>query len=318
MAGGFHLRGTDSKDADEKKESLDSAGFPSDHCQTSHSGEFAVMKLSGFADEIAPELDEQIKCCKENGVTHFELRGAWGKNVLDFDKSVQIEIKAKLKSNGLAVACIGSPIGKVKIDEPWERHFQRFKIAVDSAEFFDAPLIRIFSYYPPQEGQDIHKHRDEVIRRMRLKTDYVKTRNVTLVHENEKAIYGDTGKYCLDLLKSVESPKFRAAFDFGNLVQVGENPLDAWPLLKPYTIHIHIKDVIAKEDRAVPAGHGDGHIEEILLDLKKSGYNGFLSLEPHLKAAEQFSGFSGPALFKMAADALKVICKKTGIQLATA
>jgi len=277
-----------------------------------------VMKLCGFADEIAPELDEQIKCCKETGVTHFELRGVWGKNVLDFDKSVRIEIKAKLKANGLAVACIGSPIGKVKITEPWERHFARFKIAVDSAEFFDAPLIRIFSYYPPQEGQDVHKHRDEVIRRMRLKADYVKTRNVTLVHENEKGIYGDTGKYCLDILKSVDSPKLRAAFDFGNLVQVGENPLDAWALLKPYTIHIHIKDVIGKEDRAVPAGQGDGHVEEILLDLKKSGYGGFLSLEPHLKAAGQFSGFSGPALFKMAVDALKAICKKIGIELATA
>ena len=276
------------------------------------------MKLCGFADEISPELDEQIKCCKETGVTHFELRGAWGKNVLDFDKSVRIEIRDKLKANGLAVACIGSPIGKVKINEPWEKHFGRFQIAVESAEFFQAPLIRIFSYYPPQEGQDVHKHRDEVIRRMRIKADYVKSRNVTLVHENEKDIYGDTGKYCLDILKSVDSPKLRAAFDFGNLVQVGENTLEAWRLLKPYTIHVHIKDVIGKEDRAVPAGQGDGHVEEILRDLKQIGYSGFLSLEPHLKAAGQFSGFSGPALFKLAAEALKAMCEKNGIELATA
>jgi 3-dehydroshikimate dehydratase len=274
-----------------------------------------VMKLCGFADEIAPELDEQIKCCKENGVTHFELRGVYGKNVLDFDKSVRIEVKSKLKSNGLAVISIGSPIGKVKIDEPWDKHFDRFKIAVDSAEFFGAPMIRIFSYYPP-EGGDIRKHREEVIRRMKAKVDYIKNRDVTLVHENEKAIYGEKGKECLDLLKSVDSPKFRAAFDFGNFVQVGENPLDAWPLIKPYAVHIHIKDVIAKEDRAVPAGHGDGHVEEILVDLKNSGYTGFLSLEPHLKAAGQFSGFSGPALFKMAVDALKTICARNGILLA--
>jgi 3-dehydroshikimate dehydratase len=274
------------------------------------------MKLCGFADEISPELDDQIKTCKELGVTHFELRGVYGKNVLDFDKSVRIEIKAKLKDAGIGVAAIGSPIGKVKIDEPWEKHFERFKIAVESAEFFDAPLIRIFSYYPAKEGDDVHKHRDEVIRRMKAKVDYLKNRNVTLVHENEKDIYGDTGKYCLDLLKSVDSPKFRAAFDFGNFVQVGDNPLDNWPLLKPYSVHIHIKDVKQSENRAVPAGHGDGHLEEILVDLNKSGYSGFLSLEPHLKDAKQFSGFSGPALFKMAADALKAICKKNGIQLA--
>jgi sugar phosphate isomerase/epimerase len=274
------------------------------------------MMLCGFADEIAPELDLQITCCKENSITHFELRGAYGKNVLDFDKSVRIEVKSKLKANGLGVASIGSPIGKVKINDPWDKHFERFKIAVDSAEFFGAPMIRIFSYYPPAEGEDVRTHRDEVIRRMKAKVDYVKDRNVTLVHENEKGIYGDKGKYCLDLLKSVDSPKFRAAFDFGNFVQVGENPLDAWPLIKPYAIHIHIKDVIAKDDRAVAAGQGDGHIEEILVDLKNSGYSGFLSLEPHLKAAGQFSGFSGPTLFKMAVEALKAICQRNGIALA--
>jgi hypothetical protein len=100
------------------------------------------MKLCGFADEIAPELDLQITCCKENGITHFELRGAYGKNVLDFDKSVRIEVKSKLKANGLGVASIGSPIGKVKINDPWDKHFERFKIAVDSAEFFGAPRGR--------------------------------------------------------------------------------------------------------------------------------------------------------------------------------
>jgi 3-dehydroshikimate dehydratase len=275
-----------------------------------------VMKLCGFADEIAPELDEQIKCCKENGVTHFELRGVYGKNVLDFDKSVRIEVKSKLKANGMGVACIGSPIGKVKISEPWEKHFERFKIAVESAEFFEAPMIRIFSYYPEEDGGDMSKHRDEVIRRMRAKVEYIKSRDVTLVHENEKGIYGASGKDCLDLLSAVDSPKFRAAFDFGNFVQVKQNPLEAWPSLKPYTIHIHIKDVSAKEDRAVPAGSGDGHLEPILVDLNASGYSGFLSLEPHLKAAGQFSGFSGPALFKMAVEALKAMCRKNGIKLA--
>src|ERR1700722_2631548 len=267
------------------------------------------MKLCGFADEISPQLDEQIKTCKELGVTHFELRGVYEKNVLDFDKSVRTEVKTKLKANNMGVASIGSPIGKVKIDEPWEKHFERFKIAVESAEFFEAPFIRIFSYYPAKEGEEINKKRDEVLRRMKAKVDYIKDRNVTLVHENEKGIYGDTGKNCLDLLKTINSPKFRSAFDFGNFVQVGDNPLDNWPLLKPYSVHIHIKDVKRGEERAAPAGHGDGHLEEILVDLKNSGYTGFLSLEPHLKAAQQFSGFSGPTLFKMAADALKDICK---------
>src|SRR5262249_2548641 len=110
--------------------------------------EFFVLKLAAFADEISPDLDEQIRVCKANAVTHFELRGVAGKNVLDFDTAMRNDIKKKLSDNGLGVISIGSPIGKVAIDKPWQEHFDRFKIAADAAEFFGAPLIRVFSYYP--------------------------------------------------------------------------------------------------------------------------------------------------------------------------
>ncbi len=275
-----------------------------------------MMKLAAFADEISPELEEQIKACRENAVTHFELRGAYNKNVLDFEKTLRSEIKAKLDANGLGVISIGSPIGKVKITDSWEPHFSRFKLAVESAEFFGAPFIRIFSYYPPEKDKDIRQHRDEVIRRMEAKVEYIRNHNVTIIHENEKEIYGEKGKQCLDLMQTINSPKFRSAFDFANFVQAGERPLDMWPSLKPYSVHIHIKDAMLADGKVVPAGQGDGQIEPILVDLDKSGYTGFLSLEPHLKAAGQFSGFSGPTLFKVAADALKQLCRKNNIPLA--
>jgi sugar phosphate isomerase/epimerase len=271
--------------------------------------------LAGFTDEISPSLDEQIQVCKQNGLTHFELRGVFEKNVLDFSTSQRNEIKTKLLANSLGVISIGSPIGKVKINEPWSEHFERFKIAVETAEFFDAPLIRVFSYYPP-DGGDILQHRDEVMRRFQAKMDYLGGRNLTLIHENEKAIYGAKGAQCLDLMKTINSPKFRTVFDFANFIQENEDPLNNWPLLKPYTIHIHIKDALMKTGKVVPAGQGDGHLAEILVDAYKSGYRGFLSLEPHLASAEQFKGFSGPALFTLAVDALKTLCKANRIPLA--
>jgi 3-dehydroshikimate dehydratase len=274
-----------------------------------------MMKLAGFADEISPQLDEQIAVCKQNGITHFELRGAYDKNVLDFDKALRNEIKTKLAAKGLGVVSIGSPIGKVKITDSWAEHFERFKIAVDAAEFFAAPFIRLFSYYPP-EGGDILAHRDEVLKRFRAKLDYIKNRNVVLIHENERHIYGEKGAQCLDLMETLDSPKLRSAFDFANFVQAGENPENNWPLLKPYTVHIHIKDALMKDGKVVPVGQGDGHIAPILVDAHKSGYSGFLSLEPHLSAAGTFSGFSGPKLFTAAVDALKTLCKANAIPLA--
>lgn len=275
-----------------------------------------MLKLAAFADEISKDLDEQIQVCKGHGVMHFELRGVAGKNVLEFDPSLRNEIKTKLQANGMGVACIGSPIGKIKITDPFEPHFDQFKTAVELAAFFGAPLVRIFSYYAPEKFGDMRPYRDEVLKRTQAKVNYVNGMNVTLVHENEKAIYGEKGIECLDLMKSINSPKLRSAFDFSNFVQAKEHPLDNWAFLKPYVTHIHIKDALMADGQVVPAGQGDGQMGEILADAYKSGYRGFLSLEPHLKKVGQFSGFSGPKLFGVAVTALKDLCRKHSVPLA--
>src|SRR5258708_2014888 len=156
-----------------------------------------MLKLSAFADEISPDLDEQIRVCKEIGITHVELRGVNKINVLDFNPALRQEIRTKLNDSGLGVICIGSPIGKVKINDSWPDHLERFKIAVDAAAYFSAPYIRLFSYYPPEKDDDIRQHRDEVMRRMGAKVEFVRSVPVTLLHENEVGIYGHRGPECL-------------------------------------------------------------------------------------------------------------------------
>jgi len=195
----------------------------------------------------------------------------------------------------------------------------RFKLAVDLAEFFEAPMIRVFSYYPAGgEGKGaVEPIRDEVIRRFREKCEYVADRPVTLVHENEKGIYGDVGPRCVDLMRTVEHPKLRTAFDFANFVQCKQDPLEAWPGLKPYATHIHIKDAVWDTGKVVPAGQGDGKIAPILKDAYASGYRGFLSLEPHLKVAGHSHGETGPELFKTAVRALRDVCREIDVPLAS-
>jgi 3-dehydroshikimate dehydratase len=277
-----------------------------------------MLKLAAFADEISPSLDEQIAVCKMNGVTHFELRSVNKINVLDLDKPLRNDIRDKLRASGLAVACIGSPVGKVKINDSWSAHFDRFKIAVELAEFFSAPLIRIFSYYPPEKGDDIHKYREEVLQRMHAKVDYIKGKPITIVHENEKEIYGEKAAACLDLLKGLNHPQFRCAFDFANFVQAGEHPVNNWAMLRPYVVHFHIKDTkFGGGDKMVPAGEGDGQIEPILVEAYRDGYRGFLTLEPHLLVAGHSHGETGPEMFKVAVDALKAICGRNDIALAS-
>ena len=59
------------------------------------------------------------------------------------------EFKALLDSEGFRLSAIGSPIGKIRIDEPFEPHLDKFQRAIELCGVFGTPNIRIFSYYPP-------------------------------------------------------------------------------------------------------------------------------------------------------------------------
>ena len=111
---------------------------------------------------------------------------------------------------------------------------------------------------------------------------------VRLCHENEKGIYGEKAAECKKIMDTFYGDHFQAIFDFANFVQAGEDTLEAYKLLRQYISYIHVKDARTADGSVVPAGFGDGHVKEILADLFATGFDGFLSLEPHLF---HFSGF---------------------------
>ena len=53
-------------------------------------------------------------------------------------------------------------------------------------------------------------------------------------------------------------------------------------MLKPYIRYVHVKDALWESGEVVPAGDGQGNVSKILALLDASGYDGYLSLEPHL------------------------------------
>src|SRR4051794_23119525 len=108
--------------------------------------------LSAFADEISPDPQEQINVLTQCGVRHIELRSILKTNVLDLtDLQVQ-ELKSLLEKNNFRLSAIGSPVGKIKIDQPFEPHLQRFERAIHLCQVFGTPNIRVFSYYLADGG----------------------------------------------------------------------------------------------------------------------------------------------------------------------
>jgi 3-dehydroshikimate dehydratase len=181
-----------------------------------------MFTLSAFADEIDPSPETQIEVLQSCGVRHIELRSIHKTNVLALTDLQVNEFKSLLDRNGFKLSAIGAPIGKIRIDEPFEPHLQRFQRAIDLCKIFGTPNIRIFSYYPPEGATeaDWPKWRGEVLARMSEKARRAEMAGVRLLHENEHRIYGDSPERIADLFAHVQSPALRAAYDPANFEAV--------------------------------------------------------------------------------------------------
>lgn len=277
------------------------------------------IQLSGFADEIDMDLGKQMEVLKKLEIHHVEMRGVNGKGLVEHSMSEVKEIKKHLEEGGIRLSSVGSPIGKIQITDDFAPHMELYKHTVEIAHEMEVPFIRMFSFFMP-ENESYSPYRGKVMDQLGQLADYAKANRVVLLHENEKDIYGDMADRCLEIMKEFYGEHFKAVFDFANFVQCKQDTLEAYEMLKPYIAYIHIKDALWSDASVVPAGMGDGHVEEILKMLKAGGYEGFLSLEPHLSdfvgfnALEQNSSqkkkMSGEEAFTMAYESLRNILEK--------
>ena len=192
-----------------------------------------MAKLSAFADEVIEDFRGQVEYLAKERIGYIEPRFIDRKNIMDLSRSELKEARRLIRDHGLKVSAIGSPIGKVRLDEPFRPHLDKFKHVVDLALFFETPFIRVFSYYAPQ-GKNIDDYRDEVLDRMAAKLRFVQDVDVTMVHENETHIYGHSAENCVDLARTLDSPKLRLAYDPANFVwgeKIANNVEVCWPLM---------------------------------------------------------------------------------------
>ncbi len=278
--------------------------------------------LSAFADEIDSSLITQMNVLDKHDIKYIEMRGVNGKNLVDHTLDEVRDIKRQLASKNFKISAIGSPIGKIMITDDFDAHFELFKHTLNIAKILETRYIRIFSFFIP-ENTAPEIYRETVMSRMKKLTEAAETQNITLLHENEKDIYGDIPERCLDIFETVNSKFLRATFDPANFVQCGVEPYPhAYRLLENQIEYLHMKDALFRDNSVVPAGEGDGNITEILNTLISGGYKGFISLEPHLASFEGFQnlephsktpmGFQsdGERKFAIAADALNKILEK--------
>ena len=130
------------------------------------------FKLHAFADEAGQDLNEQIAALRDNGYEGMEIRNVEGQNVSALTLERAKEIDKRMKDAGLCVWSIGSPIGKISLEDDFEKHMDLYKHTLEVAAVFGAQAFRLFSFYMPKDETDFSKYKNEVIPKLMEKYNY--------------------------------------------------------------------------------------------------------------------------------------------------
>ena len=273
-------------------------------------------KLFAFADEASKEMDGQIRAMLRNGLNGLEVRGVDGENVSKITLEKAKEVRKKLDDNGLVTWSIGSPIGKIKLADDFSAHLDTLRHTLEIAHILGAENLRMFSFYMPK-GEDPTPYKSQVMDWLGQMVETAQGSGISLCHENEKGIYGDTADRCLEILNAF--PTLKGIFDPANFVQCGDDTLRGWQLLRDRIFYLHIKDAIGT--KVVPAGMGEGNVAHIVKEFIAQG-GCAMTLEPHLKVFDGLKELEAPgeesvvgqfvypdsdAAFDAACNALKTI-----------
>ncbi|HTL51353.1 MAG TPA: sugar phosphate isomerase/epimerase family protein [Planctomycetota bacterium] len=250
------------------------------------------MYISGIADEAGRSIAEQIAAHQELGWKHIELRLIDGVNVCEMPDDAFAKTAEAIAAAKLQVSCFGSAIANWgrPITTPFEKDTGDLKRAMPRMNKLGAKFIRVMSY--PNAGWKVRDWRKEVFRRLNELAKMAEQGGVVMVHENCHGYGGDCPAMQTELFEEVVSPAFKIVYDTGNPFGHMVDATAMYRSAKPHIAYVHVKDYKrpatpghAGEAVACYPGEGDGRVREVLKDLLGSGYDGGLSIEPHMTGA---------------------------------
>lgn len=269
------------------------------------------MRLSGFADEAAEDVEGQIRATRMLGWPCIEARSINRVNIHDLPESDFDDVRRKLDEAGIRVNCFGSTIANwsKSIEEPFSETLAVVERAIRRMRVLDVPFVRIMSYAILMDaaGRALpDQKKEERFRRLREICKRFLDVGITPVHENCMNFGGMSWEHSLEMLAAVPglklvfdtgnpgiTPDFRQAFPYPN-----QDVMECYARLRGHIAHVHIKDGVrdpatGKEQYFFP-DEGECEVAAIVKELLRSGYGGDFSIEPHMAVVFHDAKVSSP------------------------
>jgi sugar phosphate isomerase/epimerase len=268
------------------------------------------MTLTGIGDEAGAPLEVQIQAVQALGWGHLEMRnvqmdGLPVMNTHDLPDDAFDRLVGRLAEAGVSVVAFGSVIGNWahSVEEDFAVTEGEVARAIPKMQRLGTKFVRIMSYKPrvDGDGRDLPDQMEsERFRRLREIKRRFDDAGLICVHENCMNYGGMSISHALRTLEAV--PGLRWVFDTANpcFNEDRDRPghrQDPWAFyqaVRPAISHVHVKDGVwnpSKKDLdyTMP-GAGQGRVADILADLHRTGYDGFVSIEPHISVVFHSAG----------------------------
>lgn len=255
--------------------------------------------IAAITDEFSPDLETALAPMSEIGMEGVELRVVGGKNILDLTDDELKRAQDSVDARGMKVVSIASPLlkcvlpGGPEIDSRFQHDVFASKHtyedqprlaarAFEIAQFFDAPVVRVFSFWRTTDPAQCFEAVAGALERLSLDAAGL---GLTIGLENEHACNIATATEASRMLARVRYPNLKLVWDPANALVAGEDPFPAgYELLPKHRIaHVHAKD--CRMDGLTPVW---GPLGTRAIDwkgqisaLERDGYHGWLSLETH-------------------------------------
>lgn len=263
------------------------------------------FKLAVITDEISPDFDHACSVAANDfGLGWVELRGMWGKNLVnmgddDLAKAELILAKYKLQVTDIASPLFkaywpGAPQSRFGPKNDWfgadfgyKQQDSVLEKSIALAQRFKTNRVRGFDFW---RLDDQAPYRAAMDARLAEAANTCAKHNIIFLLENELDCNTATGREAARTLSAVPSSSFMLNWDPGNAVARGE--LDAfpvgWNLLPKQRIgHCHVKNAIRNSSASgfawQPVGTGVIDWAAQLKALLQIGYRNGVSLETHWK-----------------------------------
>jgi sugar phosphate isomerase/epimerase len=263
-----------------------------------------AIRYTGFADEAAGDIRGQVAATKRLGWSSIESRNIDGVNLTDVDDRTFEEVCRVVAEAEVRIDCFGSAVanwGKdARKDDDFTRSKEELSRALARMKCLGTTMIRGMSFgLVNGVAPDDPELASLVVSRVEPLVRMCEDAGVLYLHENCMNWGGQSWEHTLRLLDAISSPAFALVYDTGNPpFSFDRRGAEPWKLqsswdfynnVKAFIKHIHIKDCvyvgpsggIFPKARFTLPGEGDGDVVRIIEDLIASGYDGFLSIEPH-------------------------------------